>query len=196
MIKFPAALTTVTPLSKSIALAMVVALPFVGLYIGIQYQKSISPLTECITVKQMPTKMPITPTTTASLVSPSTMIKNPKIISPATPNQFLPSIIYEPSGKFTEDEKQQLKEKIADPLTLYENERIINLTAIIFSKREGQQPYDTTFLAAFQNSGYLSAVVYKKAGNIEWWLPECMGECPFSPAFKAKYPEIVKKLTP
>lgn len=37
--------TTVTPLSKTIALALVVILPFIGFYAGVKYQQSITPLT-------------------------------------------------------------------------------------------------------------------------------------------------------
>ena len=35
------AFNTVTPLSKTIALALFVALPFIGFYLGIQYQKAL-----------------------------------------------------------------------------------------------------------------------------------------------------------
>lgn len=35
--------TTVTPLSKFLAMALFIALPFVGFYLGVQYQKNITP---------------------------------------------------------------------------------------------------------------------------------------------------------
>lgn len=40
--KLPNSMTTVTPLSKAIAMALFVALPFVGFYLGMKYQSSIS----------------------------------------------------------------------------------------------------------------------------------------------------------
>lgn len=40
MDKLPKSFTTVTPFSKAIAMALFVALPFIGFYLGMQYQKS------------------------------------------------------------------------------------------------------------------------------------------------------------
>lgn len=39
--KLSKSFTTVTPLSKSIALALVIALPFLGFYFGIQYERAV-----------------------------------------------------------------------------------------------------------------------------------------------------------
>ncbi len=41
MVRKKNAFNTVTPLSKFIALAMFVSLPFLGFYLGMQYQKSL-----------------------------------------------------------------------------------------------------------------------------------------------------------
>ncbi len=43
MDKLPKSLTTVTPLSKAVAMVLFIALPFIGFYLGMQYQKSIEP---------------------------------------------------------------------------------------------------------------------------------------------------------
>lgn len=40
----PNSLTTVTPLSKALAAALFIIFPFIGFYLGIQYQKGITPL--------------------------------------------------------------------------------------------------------------------------------------------------------
>lgn len=42
--KIPSELTTVTPLSKTVAFIVIIALPFIGFLFGIKYQKSISRL--------------------------------------------------------------------------------------------------------------------------------------------------------
>jgi hypothetical protein len=31
-----------------------------------------------------------------------------------------------------------------------------------------------------------------KGEDYSYWIPECMDECVFSPAFRAKYPQIVR----
>ena len=41
-IKLPTFLTTVTPLSKTLAMALFIILPFAGFYLGIQYEKLVS----------------------------------------------------------------------------------------------------------------------------------------------------------
>ncbi len=41
-VKFPKYLTTVTPLSKYLAMFLFITMPFVGFYLGVQYQKSIT----------------------------------------------------------------------------------------------------------------------------------------------------------
>jgi hypothetical protein len=41
--KISKAWTTVTPLSKALALLLFIALPFIGFYLGMEYQKRISP---------------------------------------------------------------------------------------------------------------------------------------------------------
>lgn len=38
--KLPKSLTTITPLSKTIAFILFIVLPFVGFYLGMQYQKT------------------------------------------------------------------------------------------------------------------------------------------------------------
>lgn len=43
MVRLPASWTTVTPLSKGIAIAIFIIFPFVGFYLGIQYQKHVQP---------------------------------------------------------------------------------------------------------------------------------------------------------
>jgi len=43
MIKLPESLTTVTPLSKTLAMILFVLLPFIGFYFGTLYQKSVTP---------------------------------------------------------------------------------------------------------------------------------------------------------
>lgn len=60
--KLPASLTTVTPLSKFIAMVLFVSLPFIGFYLGMEYQKKFG-FEEIVNPIQYPNPSP-TPTPT------------------------------------------------------------------------------------------------------------------------------------
>ena len=53
MIRLPKYLTRVTPLSKALAMVFFVTLPFSGFYLGVRYQKSVSPNLPSIGVVQV-----------------------------------------------------------------------------------------------------------------------------------------------
>jgi hypothetical protein len=56
--KLPAWLITVTPLSKALAMILFIALPFLGFYLGIQYQQKITIPTPTVTVNPTNTPSP------------------------------------------------------------------------------------------------------------------------------------------
>jgi hypothetical protein len=66
--KFPKWLTTVTPLSKALAMILFIALPFLGFYLGIQYQQKITVATPVVSeVQKIPTPTPtVTQTDTSN----------------------------------------------------------------------------------------------------------------------------------
>ena len=50
--------------------------------------------------------------------------------------------------------------------------------------------------AIFKSGVTNGFTIAKNGGVIDWWVPECMGPCPFSATFRSRYPEIVSRANP
>ncbi len=125
---------------------------------------------------------------------PQVVINNPPAENPAPSER--PPIIFTPGGAFSANTKSEIQTKIIDPfIDYYATDQYFKVASIEVS--ENTQASKTTY-------PYLFSAISKTGGNqgfvigktIDWWIPECMGPCPLTEAFKAKYPEIVKKLAP
>ncbi len=53
--------------------------------------------------------------------------------------------------------------------------------------------YPYKFEYVYKNGGNGGFLIKKTAGRLDWYMPDCLGSCNFSPQFKQKYPEIVSK---
>ena len=123
-------------------------------------------------------------------------ISNPPILSPTiTPsptqeNSF--PIVYEAAGSFSASEKNQIQEKVINPFVDYYKDLDQEIASITISKSTtAGYPYA---LSGIFKSGVNNSFLIKASGGIvDWWYPECMGECPFSEEFKTKYSEIISK---
>ena len=73
----PKSLTTVTTLSKFVALALFVALPFIGFIIGMQYANEVRPEEAPIIVPIPDIQPPITPTPTIEDIEPKIIVEYP-----------------------------------------------------------------------------------------------------------------------
>lgn len=102
----------------------------------------------------------------------------------------LPVVVYKPAGLLTETDKKNLQERLVNPFFDYYNESEISyITMTVDVPTKVGDPF--TVEAIHKNGGYQGFLFGKRGGNIEWWKPECMGDCNFSEKFKAKYPAIV-----
>lgn len=107
-----------------------------------------------------------------------------------------PVVVYTPNGLFNVAEITELQKKLIDPFTDWNRDNSQNSVSISVEKPypaiAGYQ-YKVTYInEGGGNGGFL----YGTSTPLEWWLPECLGSCSFSAEFKAKYPEIVAKMTP
>ena len=131
----------------------------------------------------IPSPSSVSPTLSLPLATPASLVKQ---------NVQLPVIVYEPSGLFSVDDKQDLTNKIVNPFFDYNNETEINFIAMIIDKN---QSGEYGFLAIHKNGGYNSQVVTKQGSKFDYWYPECMEVCQFSESYKQKYPEVVTLAT-
>ena len=134
-----------------------------------------------------------TPTLTET-ITPSTSVSpslSSIITASPTPETSFP-IVYEASGSFSASEKNQIQERIINPFVDYYNDLDQEIASITISK-SATAGYPYALSGIFKSGVNNSFLIKASGGVVDWWYPECMGECPFSDEFKAKYPEIISK---
>ena len=110
-------------------------------------------------------------------------------------NIEFPFINYVPEGIFTDEEKEQLQEKLVEPFFDFFHEDEELYIALIVEKLasaddEGDFRFDITTLDKYGNYG---GFLYGEGKKLEWWLPDCLDSCEFSEIFEEKYPEIIEE---
>jgi len=106
-----------------------------------------------------------------------------------------PFINYVPEGIFTDDEKEQLEERLISPFFDFNNEDEELYIALIIVKlgsadNEGDFRFDIQTLDRYGNYG---GFLYGEGDKLEWWLPDCLDGCDFTEKFEQKYPEIIEE---
>lgn len=96
------------------------------------------------------------------------------------------------------DAQAQIRGRVVEPFILYyrttpDYPRIVSIT-IETVPDVADYPYKAE--AIFEGGGNAGWLIRVTGGVVDWWLPECMGPCPFSDEFRAAYPEIVAILEP
>lgn len=102
-----------------------------------------------------------------------------------------PFIHFSREGLLTAAERKILEAKLINPMILYYNEKEVELISlsIVVPQNVGQD-YEVT--AIFKNGGTSDFLFGKREQQYNFWGPGCMGPCPFTEAFKKKYPNIVE----
>jgi len=103
----------------------------------------------------------------------------------------LPLVRYGREGLLTADEKAAVQKYLVEPYSLYYSVdetggRIV--TMYIEVPEKVGQPY---LLTAIHEVGTAGMVYGERGGELEYWQPTCMGECPYPDVFKEKYPQFV-----
>lgn len=136
------------------------------------------------------------PTTTPpqqSLVGPTVTTRSPIIPTVTSAPTSKPVVVFQPGGSFDTQTKSQIQSRIVDPFIDYYSETNMPIVSITVEPNTKSDPVQFPYLfdAIFTNGGNTGFVITKTNDQINWFVPECMGACQFSNAFKAKYPEIV-----
>lgn len=127
----------------------------------------------------------------------SSAIPSPSVLAMVTaePSALPPTITFDPDKEISSDDKDALQSRVIDPFleyyrTLANSGQVTSIT--IKKASAGSYPY--SFEAKF-NTGVQNNFVVSRSddGSIDWWLPECLIQCPFTDEFKTKFPEIVAK---
>ena len=164
----------------------------VGLVGGAYYfgQRTGQMQQEANEVEVIETKLPATSSPSAQVSD-----KNLGMATPLATPKATPVITFEAAGSIPDSDKQQIQQRIINPLVDYyaeqgEERQLVSLT---ISPNNQQSKAQSPYLgqAVFKNGGNSGFVINKTNGQIEWWGVDCM-ICTFSNEYKQKYPEVVK----
>ncbi len=110
----------------------------------------------------------------------------------------LPVVVYGRAGLLnnTEEgraEKQILEQKLVQPYIDYhaEDEKALVALYITVPVKVGEAYAVLGIFGSKEYSGVEEFLFGAREGAYDYWEPMCMGECEYSDAFRAKYPEIV-----
>lgn len=134
-----------------------------------------------------------TPTAT---VTPTVYSEN-ETPTPSTPAVSAnATLIFETEANFTDSDKSQITSRIIEPFLMYYSDQhgsgYVKTLTISINTQPNKSEYPYLAKYVFKDAVNGGFVITKTDGNIDWWIPECMGPCPFSDSFRNKYPEISK----
>lgn len=139
----------------------------------------------------------ITPSITPTIETTPTIYNSEETPTPSSSVAVSnATVIFESEASFSAGEKDHIKSKIIDPFLMYYADQYgaDHVKTLTISVNDQPSKTEFPYLAKYifedgVNGGF---VISKTQGNIDWWIPECMGPCPFSDNFRNKYPEISK----
>jgi len=145
-----------------------------------------------------------TPTPQQSSPQPSpsadlTQEINPIPTSAASPSPAAtaPVVVFDAAGSFSDSEEEQIRTRVVNPFIAYHQDiegqaDIVSMTISHSSGTLESYPYGAD--AIFANGAHSSFLISTTDGVVDWYLPDCLGDCSFSENFRANYPEIVSQL--
>lgn len=109
-------------------------------------------------------------------------------------NLNLPVISYSRAGLLTDSDRLDIEEKLIEPFIDYYKDMPDELISmdIVVPMNDGEEYEITTLFVLNDFTPRQEFSFGIKGENYDYWIPECMNGCEFSPAFTAKYPQIVR----
>ncbi len=113
-----------------------------------------------------------------------------------SPAAKTPVVVFTPDGIFTAQVKSKIMQRIVNPFIDYELDHPGQSKVLTINISENTQasknqfPY--LFEAIYENGGTRGFVIAPQGDSFQWYVPEGMGGCQLTAAYKQKYPEIAK----
>jgi hypothetical protein len=103
---------------------------------------------------------------------------------------------FTPESAFTNADKLGITKRVIDPYKLYQDEldgtqELLSID-ITQNTQASAKEYPFLFSANFDGGVNESFVIARQGDTFAWFVPECLGACPFGKKFTVQYPEIVK----
>ena len=130
----------------------------------------------------------------AQLEGKNFILQNPSVQEVKTTSKVV--VKFTPETAFKDQEKLGITTRIVEPYKLYQEE--LNGTQELLSiditqnTQASAKDYPFLFSANFDGGVNESFVIARQGETFAWFVPECLGACPFGPNFTSQYPEIVK----
>lgn len=106
-------------------------------------------------------------------------------------------VTIENEASFPALDVSELKARVINPFVDYNMDAYPDDALVSVTVKKNTQASSVNYpylLDSVSTKGVTHGVsISRTNGHIDWWLPECMGSCNLTPAFKAKYPEIASK---
>lgn len=117
-------------------------------------------------------------------------------LTAAEPIIGTPVVVFSPEGVFTPDLKAKLNERIVLPFIDYDKDHPstskVLTVQISQNTQASKNQYPYLFEAIYENGGTVGFVIAPQGDSFQWYVPEGMGGCQLTAAYKQKYPEIAK----
>jgi hypothetical protein len=109
-----------------------------------------------------------------------------------------PIVVFEPSGVFSDEAKQEITEKLIDPMVDYQPNIFAAIHIEVYSQDKfvggaGDDKYIVTTIGRSDSGGNGGFLYGSKKKGLDYWVPECLDTCEFSEEYSQKHPEVVEK---
>ena len=135
------------------------------------------------------------PTAAPSVIPSVTVEMSPTAVP--TPGPYGSTVVvFESEAMFPAADKDQIIKRVINPYLDYYKDLQAADYVVSMKIRINTQASKNLFPyladAIHRDGSNAGFTVEKDANGIKWWIPDCMGPCPMSESFKAKYPEIAQ----
>lgn len=130
----------------------------------------------------------------AQLQGNSFILENPTVVEAEKASKVV--VRFSPESSFANTDRLNITKRIIEPYKLYQEElqgtqELLSID-ITQNTQASAKDYPFLFSANFDGNVNESFVIARQGDTVAWFVPECMGPCPFGKKFEVQYPEIVK----
>lgn len=105
----------------------------------------------------------------------------------------LPVVVFEREGLLTDEMRQEVEDKIINPYFDYHNAEELDFIVMLIEVLPESDDYLYAVKAISKDGIYHGFLHGTRGEELDYYVPECMGACPFSDEYKKKYPHVVQE---
>lgn len=109
-----------------------------------------------------------------------------------TAPEFEPVVVFTPAGLFSDEDREELMERVAQPFFDYHNENGLKFVSMHIEVTSGRYSYFAIGVDGLSDASTILIAGTPTGELFEPWVPECLETCEFSDAFREKYPDTIQ----